>query len=144
MCIRDRSTSGRSDAPEENASPPFQPPENADAGRSVAPKAFTRRHLLEETKRNFPRVGISWGPDYREAAFTTLQELLGVERSTLVEPKLSVFDREFDDYYNKIGGFWKEASRRMVRLEKKHGGSKPEAWLNHQISLETVILSLSH
>ena len=98
----------------------------------MAEAPLTRDILRKEIKKKFPRVSINKNDAYKEAAFLTLEEQLGVKRANLTGVKAYYFDKELIGFYMNFTSWWGKSPIfwNEDRLRKKH-----RVWLEHVISL---------
>ena len=98
----------------------------------MAESLLTRNVLRKRIRKKFPKVTIaSRSEAFREAIIRTMEEQLGVERSTLTVVQASKFDMHVNDFYNNLPRFWNLVQRNEYCLLKRHG-----VWLNKVIRLE--------
>ena len=99
----------------------------------MAEAPLTRDILRKEIKKKFPRVSIMKNDAYKEAAFLTLEEQLGVKRANLTGAKAFYFDKELIGFYMNFTSWWGKSPIfwNEDRLRKKH-----QVWLDHIIRLE--------
>ena len=99
----------------------------------MAEAPLTRDILRKEIRKKFPGVSIRQNDAYKEAAFLTLEEQLGVKRAHLTGVKAFYFDKEFNNFYMNLTRWWGKSPIfwNEDRLRKKH-----RVWLEHVIRLE--------
>ena len=98
----------------------------------MAEAPLTRDILRKEIKKKFPGVAIKKNETYKEAAFLTLEEQLGVKRANLTGVKAYHFDKELIGFYMNFTSWWGKSPIfwNEDRLRKKH-----RVWLEHVICL---------
>ena len=98
----------------------------------MAEAPLTRDILRKEIKKKFPGVAIKKNDAYKEAAFLTLEEQLGVKRANLTGVKAYYFDKELIGFYMNFTSWWGKSPIfwNEDRLRKKH-----RVWLEHVICL---------
>ena len=98
----------------------------------MAEAILTRNILRKAIRKKYPKVTIASGSEaFREAIIRTMEEQLGVERSTLTVVQASKFDMHVNDFYNNLPRFWNLVQRNEYCLLKRHA-----VWLNKVIRLE--------